>query len=76
MTRKVPPPAAKAAVPQPPGRILASRRRRVLHLRLRDREYTDWRERARRADVTLSEWIRATIEARIRQDDALKANVS
>jgi len=62
--------------PRPPGRITASRRSRVLRLRVRDRELVDWKARAQRADVTLSEWIRARVEAGNRQEDALKANVS
>jgi hypothetical protein len=44
-----------------------------VRLRLRDREFNDWRTRARRADVTLSEWIRQTIEARIRNEDEATA---
>jgi len=70
MSQKSSAPAARAAAPPPPGRILASRRRRVVRLRLRDREFNDWRTRARRADVTLSEWLRKAAELMIQHEDA------
>lgn len=46
---------------------MASTRSKMLRLRLRPREWIAWRTKAKLADKTLSEWIRAACEAQLRE---------
>jgi hypothetical protein len=55
---------------------VASTRDVVARVRLRDRELAEWKTLAARADVTLSEWIRAVVDAHIRNGNESKAIAS
>lgn len=48
---------------------MASPRTKLLHIRLRPREWSEWKAAAKRADQTLSEWLREAADARARDKD-------
>lgn len=48
---------------------MASKRTKVFKLRLKPREWTEWKMAAKRSDKTLSEWVRVAVEAWVRNEE-------
>jgi hypothetical protein len=47
---------------------MASTRSKLLHIRIRSREWIEWKAAAKRADKTLSEWLREAAATKARAE--------